>query len=332
MNDQNDEISLIDIFAVLWRRKKMIIGATLCSAIVIVILSIISMVLPAEKSFLPNVYTSTALMLINDSHGGGMSSQLQNAGLESFAGMLGGMAGKKGLNYGQLAVFLTETNAFLDTVVDTFDLIKRYKITKFPRSGSRRLLKKYIKAKYDEKTGVFTVSFTDIDPVFAHQVTSFIAQYYEKRFDELGLDVDKHQKAGMQETMNLAVKKIQKLMEERKKLEASVSMGFSGNIPAISLEMERLAKEIAAQEAFYTQLRVQEETMNLEQRANVPIFQILDASEVPDQKSGPSRGMLCIITVFAVFFLSIFFAFILQSIENIKNDPDTLKKLKGTEL
>ena len=53
-------------------------------------------------------------------------------------------------------------------------------------------------------------------------------------------------------------------------------------------------------------------------------------AEVPDQKSGPSRGLLCIIVTFAAGFFSIFLAFVLNAIENIKKDPEAMAKLKGT--
>jgi uncharacterized protein involved in exopolysaccharide biosynthesis len=45
-------------------------------------------------------------------------------------------------------------------------------------------------------------------------------------------------------------------------------------------------------------------------------------------KSGPSRGMLCIIVTFAAFFVSVFLAFLLNALENIKKDPEAMAKLK----
>ena len=55
----------------------------------------------------------------------------------------------------------------------------------------------------------------------------------------------------------------------------------------------------------------------------------IELAEVPDRKSGPSRSLICIVTVCVVFFLSIIASFILNTIKNIKNDPEKLKKLKG---
>jgi uncharacterized protein involved in exopolysaccharide biosynthesis len=50
-------------------------------------------------------------------------------------------------------------------------------------------------------------------------------------------------------------------------------------------------------------------------------------AEVPDQKSGPGRGMLCIIVTFAAAFFSVFLAFVLNAVTNIKNDPEAMAKL-----
>ena len=39
--------------------------------------------------------------------------------------------------------------------------------------------------------------------------------------------------------------------------------------------------------------------------------------------------MLCIIVTFTSFFVSVFMAFLLNALKNIKNDPVAMSKLKG---
>ncbi|MBQ3025707.1 MAG: lipopolysaccharide biosynthesis protein, partial [Spirochaetaceae bacterium] len=75
---QDDEISLIDLFAVLWKYKFLIISVTVIAMIAVLIFSIVSISLPPEKSYLPNKYTAQAQMLINNdsSSSGGLSSML----------------------------------------------------------------------------------------------------------------------------------------------------------------------------------------------------------------------------------------------------------------
>ena len=70
--------------------------------------------------------------------------------------------------------------------------------------------------------------------------------------------------------------------------------------------------------------------------SEMPVFQVLDYPQVPEMKSEPSRGKLCIIATFAGFFFSIFLAFLLNALQEIRRDPAArakflLKKDKGYE-
>jgi uncharacterized protein involved in exopolysaccharide biosynthesis len=79
----------------------------------------------------------------------------------------------------------------------------------------------------------------------------------------------------------------------------------------------------------YSQLKVQYELLKVNMASEKPVFQILEMAEVPDMKSGPGRGMLCIIVTFAAGFFAIFVAFVLNAVANIKNDPEAMAKLRG---
>jgi len=326
-NDSEDEISLIDLFAVLWRRKKMIIGITLTAAILVVIFAVLTIVLPADVSPLPNVYTPAAIMLINSnqSTASSLSSLLNSSGLAS----LMGIAGSGSSNYNQLAVFLVETNSFLDTVVDKFGLIERFEIEKYPKAESRKALKKLLKVELDSLSGTLSVKFTDVDPIFARDVVNFSVEYLEKCFMELGLDKNKIEKENLELNIANTYKEIIMLEEESRNLGQSVAYG-TGRLPAITVEMNRLQLELEAKKQIYTQLNVQYELNKVTIASESPIFQVLEYAEVPDQKSGPSRGLICIIVTFAAGFLSVFLAFALNAISNIKQDPQAMAKLKGT--
>jgi len=328
---EEDEISLIDLFAVLWLRKRMIIAITLLGAIGSVGFSILSLALPAEISPLPNQYTPKALMLIDNksSSGGGLSSMLSSSGLGGLAS-LAGLSTSASSSFSDLAVYLVETNSLLDSVVDEFDLVKRYKIKKFPRASSRKKLKKYLKAEYDDKSGVFSVGFTDIDPVFAKNVVDYCTAYLEKRFDELGLDKNKIEKENLEINIANTFQEILRLEGESRRLEQSVVYGSaSGRLPAITTDMNRIALELDAQKQVYTQLKIQYEILKVDMASEKPVLQILEMAEVPDQKSGPSRGLLCIIVTFAAGFFAVFLAFVQNAVANIKNDPEAMAKLKG---
>jgi len=326
---QEDEISLLDLFSVLWRRRKMIIAITSLAVIGAVVFSVISLALPPEKSPLPNVYTPKALMLIDDqsSSGGGLSSLLSSGGMGGLAS-LAGLNLKQSSNNSQLAEYLVETDSMLDSVVEKFDMISRYKIKKSPKTSSRKALKKFLKAETDEKSGVFTVSFTDRDPVFARDVVNYCTIYLEKRFDELGIDKNKIEKENLEINISNTFQEIRKLEEESRNLERSVSYA-GGGLPAITMDMARITMELAAQREVYTQLKVQYELLKVTMASEKPVFQILEMAEIPDQKSKPSRSMLCIIVIFAAGFFAVFLAFVLNAVANIKNDPEAMAKLRG---
>jgi uncharacterized protein involved in exopolysaccharide biosynthesis len=335
--DTDDEISLIDLFAVLWHRKAMIIVITLIAAIAVVIFAVASITLPSETSPLPNEYTPTALMLINNasSSGGSMSSMLSATGLGGLAGLAGVSTGS---TFSDLAISLAGTNTMLDTVVDEFDLLTRYKIetpdkkAKSPRADSRKALKKKLTASYEETSGIFSINFTDTDPVFAQSVVNFCVWYLEMMFNDLGLDKNKIEKENLERNIENTDKEIQKLENDRQELDHAVALGrILQNIPTITLELNRIAMKLEAQRQVYTQLTVQLELLKVTMASETPIFQVLELAEVPDQKSGPSRGMICLIVTFAAAFFSVFLAFVMNAITNVRQDPEAMAKFKSTK-
>ena len=332
-NNSEDEISLIDLFAVLWHRKKMIITVVVTAAIGIVLFSIISMILPPEISFLPNYYTPRATLLINnDSSSGGLSSMLNNVG--SGLSSLMGLSASLETDYNEIAIFIIETNTFLDAVVDEFDMLEKLikKNEKSPRAASRKELKKLLKAELDSTSGTLSIRFKDIDPVYAKNVVNFCVAHLEKRFGDLGLDKNRIEKENLEINIANAYDEILKLEEDIRRLEQSVAYGTSySNLPAITIEVSKIGLELEAKRQVYTQLRVQYELNKVKIASESPMFQVLEYADVLDQKSGPSRGLICIIVVFAAGFLSVFIAFALNAVSNIKKDPQAMAKIRGEQ-
>jgi uncharacterized protein involved in exopolysaccharide biosynthesis len=330
VNKSEDEISLLDLLSVLLAKKKLIIVITVLGMVLGLLVSIISLVQPPDKSVLPNTYTTKALMLINDnaSSGGSLSSLLSSSGLGSLAS-LAGISASGGSKYSALAVYIATTNEFLDVIVDHFDIIKRYGIIKNPRTSSRKVLKKALKAEFDGNTGVFSIAFTDRDPVFAQSVVNFAVKNMEMRFSEMGIDKTKLTKENLEVNIKNSYNEIIRLQQESQRMMGVVNSGRalpSGS--SVMLEANRLELELKAQESVYTQLKTQYELVKVQLASETPVFKVLEYAEVPDQKSGPSRGKLCIIITFASFFFSIFLVFLLHGIEIIRKDPEAMAKLK----
>ena len=329
----DDDISLIDLASVLWKRKKMVISIVLSAIVFIISFSVISLLLPSEKSFLPNEYTPSALMLINDSKssGGALSSMLSSSGMSGLAS-LAGISVPGGQTYSSLAVYLVKTNTFLDTIIDKFNLVERYKIEKYPKAATREALREVLLAEFDDESGVFSLSFTDIDPQFAQEVVNFSVEYMENMFEELGVDKNKRQKQNLEINLKNTLNEIQTLERETQQLGHTIARGGqTADGTSVMLEMTRLQMELEAQKKVYTELKTQYELIKVEMASETPVFQILELAEVPDRKSGPSRGLLCIIVTFAAGFFAVMLAFALEAIENVKKDPEAMKKLTGKE-
>lgn len=329
-NENNDEISLIDLFAVLMKYKKMIIITVVSFMIFAVVFSIISLLLPPKTSYLPNKYTSSASMIINeeDSAGGGLSSMLSSSGLSSIASLAG--LSSTGSTYSSLAIYLTTSNPFVDAIIDEFKILEQpdFEKSKYPRTDAREFVKENLKGSIDEESGVFTLAYTNIDPVFAQCVVNFAVDWLQVRFDELGIDKNKISKENLEKNIELSYQEIQRLQKEANKVANSVTNGGSyWNIPSIAVESTKIELELRAQEEVYKQLKVQYELLKVEMQSETPVFQVLERPEIPEKKSGPSRGVLCIVITFVGIFIAIFLAFLLNAIENIKKDSEAMSKL-----
>ncbi len=326
--NNDDEISLIDLFAVLLKHKKLIILTTVGFAVFSVVFSIISLVLPPKNSPLPNKYTSTAYMLIKDSSSSSaassMLSKLSSSGLGSLVGGLGSSSNSNS----SLALYLATSNPFLDSIIEKYDLVNKWKIKKSPKAESRKALKKVLVADFDEDSSVFSISFTDIDPEFAQLVTNSAVSYLEESFKDLGLDSNQLQKENLEANLDACYNEIFRLEKEVKKLESSVNNVYSAkNTPTIMTDVSMIKLELSAQQEVYKNLKSQYELLKIDMASETPAFQVLERGEIPDQKSKPSRGKLCIILTFAGFFISVFAAFLINAIENIKNDKVAMQKL-----
>ncbi len=326
-NTKDEEISLVDLFAVLWQRKWLIIIMTFCAAVLAVVISVLSIILPPDKSFMPNKYTPRAQMLITEDSSGGAASML---------GSLGGLASLAGVNVpnsssnSALAGYLVNSNTIQDAVINKFNFIEEWKIKKHPIAESRKELKKVLKSGYDEDSGVFTVSFEDKDPVLAQSVVNYVVDLLEQRFTELGVDKNKLQKQNLEENIANTYAQMLDLQKQIRDIELSVSNIHSPNsAPSIMTDTTMVKMELTVQEEIYKNLKSQYELLKVTMSSEQPVFQILEYAEVPDQKSGPSRAKLCIIITFVGAFFSVFLAFLLNAISNMKKDPEVISKFKG---
>ena len=319
-NNDSDEISLLDLAAVLWRWKWLIIGLTGIVSIGVFTYVLIGKKMDPQKSYMPDVYTSTAFMRIQSStssSGGALASMLQQSGL-------GGLAGGNSDNTQQLALYIVGSNSFLDTIADELHIAEKYKIKKFLKTETRTIVKGLLKAKMDEKSGIFSLAATHIEPEFAQKAVLIAVEYYEKRFAELGLDKKVREKENLEKSLKKSFDEIKRLEREAGNLENKIAQ--LGGMRGTALTIEQIKREISIQEKIYGQLKAQYELLKVAMAGETPVFQILDMPEVPEKKSGPSRAKMCIIAFAAGLFFSIFLAFLLNAVQEIYRDPEVQAK------
>ncbi|HNV36631.1 MAG: cryptic autophosphorylating protein tyrosine kinase Etk [Spirochaetes bacterium ADurb.Bin110] len=182
-DEDNDDINLLDIAAVLWKRRWVIIAITGIVAFGSLAYALGSLLLPPDKSYLPNVYTPKATMLISSGSSTSLSSILSSSGLSGLASMVGVSTG--GNQNQQLAKVLATSNTTLDRLNEKLDFVGHYKVKEPNVSRIRKLASSNLYAEIDTKSNIFTISFTDKDPAFAKKVVDETVNILSERFAEL---------------------------------------------------------------------------------------------------------------------------------------------------
>ena len=125
-------------------------------------------------------------------------------------------------------------------------------------------------------------------------------------------------------------KKKEQLITELKTGLKGSSGGFipQNDIPEISLQMKVLQRELNVVEDIYALLRQEYERVKLEENDNAKIFQVIQEVEIPERKSGPSRGKMCVLFTAVIFGIVVLLSFIIEYFKNQKLDPAELAKLE----
>lgn len=346
-DEKTNELSLLDLIAILLKYKWFIFIATGLAAFGVLVYCIVSLKMPVDKTYLPNVYTPKAEMLINDSSSSNsLSSALASSGLGSLAGMMGVSAGG-GKSNSALASYMVSSYTIQDEIINKFyrdeieekhrqsiDELKQKGKFKpgddkwvFPLTDLRIGLLNKIQTNYDNSTGVFTIKVEDKDPQLACDIINFTVNLLEKRFAEIGVDKNKLTVKNLEDNIATAYANIQDLQKQIQQLDYSVSNPYVNKTGNVVMDSSMLKLELTVQEQIYTSLKTQYETLKVTMASEQPVFQILEYAQIPDKKSGPSRGKLCVVVTMLAFCCSIIFVFLFDAIKNLRKDPVAMAKL-----
>ena len=227
--------------SVLLRYKWLIVGITAAAAILVLVFSIVTLVLPPEKSPLPNRYGAQATLIVQEGQTGGLDSVVAALGL-TLPEQAGGAYGS--LDYGQLALMVLNSRIILDPLVEEFDIINRYEITENVRTASRNAILYRAEFNYTRTTGVLTISYESIDPIYSRDMVNRMVELLNEWFLTRGGTTKQKQK-------DLLEKKLAEVSTEIAELETKIQ-DFQRRYGVLTVE------ELAdAQSAVMSDLRAQ---------------------------------------------------------------------------
>lgn len=168
----NDEISLIDLAAVIWRRKWLVITVTLLAAIFSVVYALLQ----------PNMYTATSTILPIS----GTSSSLaaQYAGLAAMAGV--SLPGASSSNPAVKIQAILQSRALAEKVIGKLDLIPKLikKPEKLkdvsPLSAAEDIFSKIFSVSMGANTSLMKVSAKTRDPALSRDIVNTAIDLLQK--------------------------------------------------------------------------------------------------------------------------------------------------------
>jgi tyrosine-protein kinase Etk/Wzc len=197
---------LLYYWSVLWRYKWLIITLSILAAGASVSFAMISKNLPPERSPMPNTYRAFATLVVIRGDETGIASLMESLGIPTDT--------RGGLDYGQMAIRVLGSRSFLDTLVERFDIIERYGITVNVRSNSRGVISDPMELIYDRNTGVLTIAYTHIDPVFARDVVNETVTLLQEWFANRGSTAQERQTELVAAKLQEVGRKIEQLESE----------------------------------------------------------------------------------------------------------------------
>jgi uncharacterized protein involved in exopolysaccharide biosynthesis len=284
-----DEINLLDYVIVLLKHKWLIFGIVFATGVAAVIISLI----------LPNIYRSEATIIPREQEKSATSSALSALG--ALSGMAGELAGLGGGGDVDKFEVLLKSRDLTRRVVEKYKLMpqlfedewdslkKQWKENPAPtvQDAYELITGKMLTVSRDRQTDVLTVKLDHEDPNFAKTMAdNYLTELSESLREETLKDAEEN-KRFLQE-------QIEQTSDPLLKVKIS-------DLLAKEIEKETLARA----QRYYS-------------------FMVLDppVAADPDKKVKPKRSLICILSVIVAFFFSIFLAFFLEYIHNVKTNED----------
>ncbi|MDC7124586.1 MAG: hypothetical protein PQJ46_03410 [Spirochaetales bacterium] len=191
IDNQDDEISLMDLVAVIAKRWRFIFITTAIAVVFILSYSVYTKKADPEAHFnkFPDIYCPEVVVRLQDSSNSSssLSSLISSvSGSSTLSNLLTDSTGSS--SNAELAQALIIGNTIVDQLAKEMNFADKYKFKEFPVSSARKMIRASLVVDYDSETGLLTIGYEDINPVFATKVVNRALDLLEKRFRELTMD------------------------------------------------------------------------------------------------------------------------------------------------
>ena len=302
--NEDDEISLIDLFMVLLKRKWLIIGTVFFTGLAAAIISLL----------MTNVYRSDATILPREEEQS--SSSAISSALGGLGGMVAGQLGLGGAGSLEKLQVVIRSRYLAQRVIEKYDLMpllfpdawdekaKKWKTTKWfglaerkPPSlqdGIKKITDDLMTVTPDSKNGTLKIAFEHRDPETAKKVVEYFLVQTSETLREL--------------VLRDAAENMRFLNEQLEKATDPLLRAKIYDMLAKEIEKDTFARA----QKYYS-------------------FHVPDPPLVPDlnKEAKPKRALICILSVVVAFFVAVFLAFFLEYMNRLKtDDPDRYQQLK----
>lgn len=276
-----DEIDLKELFLILWSGKWLITVITGAAAVSSLVIALI----------LPNIYTADALLAPAEQSGGGMSALMQQyGGLASLAGV--SLPSGEEASRAQLGMALMTSRGFIGNFVDRHNILPELMAVEHWDMGSGDIV--FDPELYDQE------SETWVREVEAPKLSIPSSQEAHRAFLEI-LGVSQDKQTGYvtvsveHESPVVAANWVKWLVED---VNAAVK---AQDVAEAEKSIEYLREQVTntsladLQAVFFDLIQSQTETVMLAEVRQEYVFKTIDPAVAPEEKSKPSRALICLL-------------------------------------
>ncbi len=293
INNKNDGIDLLEIFSVIWSFK-----FTIASVI-----SVFSIVAILYSISLTNVYTSSALLQVNDSDEKNSLSSLnsQFGGIASIAGVSLPSGASKKSDY---AIETIKSRDFLKHLLEFEGITENLFAAKSFDRTSKKIL--HDADLFDSNSGKWIreapigrnkePSYLEIYPVYSELLNISI----DSETNFISISFTHLSPFFAEEFLNLVIKELNTVSKLRDLEESTLALGFLQN---------QLAKvqQTDIRKSLNTLIETQLKTKMFANIRKDYLVSSIDSSFVPETKSYPSRLIICLLGAFLGMIVSILY-------------------------